>query len=80
MLTTPRLVLREMTSADIDDMTALLGDPEVMRYYPAPKTRNEARRGSTGISGSTTSAGSASGRLPSASGASSTPQVSDRIG
>jgi RimJ/RimL family protein N-acetyltransferase len=43
MLTTRRLVLREMTSADLDDMTALLGDPEVMRYYPAPKTRDEAQ-------------------------------------
>jgi RimJ/RimL family protein N-acetyltransferase len=42
VLTTPRLVLREMTGADLDDMAALLGDPEVMRYYPAPRTRDEA--------------------------------------
>ena len=43
VLTTRRLILREMTSADLDDMAALLGDPEVMRYYPAPKSRDEAQ-------------------------------------
>jgi len=32
-----------MTLADLDDMTALLGDPEVMRHYPRPKNRQEAR-------------------------------------
>jgi len=42
-VTTRRLILREMTDADLDDMAALLGDPEVMRYYPAPKSRDEAR-------------------------------------
>lgn len=31
-----------MTPADLDDMAALLGDPDVMTYYPAPKTRDEA--------------------------------------
>jgi RimJ/RimL family protein N-acetyltransferase len=31
-----------MTDADLDRMAALLGDPEVMRYYPSPKTRDEA--------------------------------------
>jgi RimJ/RimL family protein N-acetyltransferase len=31
-----------MASADLGDMTALLGDPEVMTYYPRPKTRQEA--------------------------------------
>lgn len=41
---TPRLLLREMTVEDIDHMAALLGDPEVMRYYPRPKTRAEAHR------------------------------------
>jgi RimJ/RimL family protein N-acetyltransferase len=39
---TARLTFREMTSADLDDMAALLGDPEVMTYYPRPKTRQEA--------------------------------------
>jgi RimJ/RimL family protein N-acetyltransferase len=42
MLTTPRLTLREMTDADLDDLAALLGDEDVMRYYPRPKTRTEA--------------------------------------
>jgi RimJ/RimL family protein N-acetyltransferase len=39
---TARLAFREMTAADLDDMTALLGDPDVMAYYPRPKTRAEA--------------------------------------
>lgn len=39
---TERLRFREMTDADLDDMAALLGDPEVMRFYPRPKTRDEA--------------------------------------
>ena len=39
---TPQLVFREMTLDDLDDMAALLGDPEVMRYYPHPKNRDEA--------------------------------------
>jgi RimJ/RimL family protein N-acetyltransferase len=38
-----RLLLRQMTDADLDDMAALLGDPDVMRYYPQPKTRDEAQ-------------------------------------
>jgi RimJ/RimL family protein N-acetyltransferase len=39
---TPQLVFREMTLDDLDDMAALLGDPEVMRYYPHPKNRDQA--------------------------------------
>jgi RimJ/RimL family protein N-acetyltransferase len=39
---TGRLAFREMTVDDLDDMAALLGDPEVMRYYPRPKDRAEA--------------------------------------
>jgi RimJ/RimL family protein N-acetyltransferase len=39
---TPRLRFREMTHDDLDDMAALLGDPEIMTYYPPPKTRDEA--------------------------------------
>jgi RimJ/RimL family protein N-acetyltransferase len=31
-----------MTPDDLDNMTALLGDPQVMRYYPQPKSRQEA--------------------------------------
>lgn len=43
-LDTDRLALREMTDADLDDIAALLGDEQVMRYYPRPKTRDEAAR------------------------------------
>jgi RimJ/RimL family protein N-acetyltransferase len=39
---TARLAFREMTAADLDDMAALLGDPDVMTYYPRLKTRPEA--------------------------------------
>ncbi len=39
---TQRLTFREMTADDIDDMAALLGDSDVMRYYPRPKDREEA--------------------------------------
>ena len=39
---TERLRFREMGEADLDAMAALLGDPEVMRFYPAPKSRDEA--------------------------------------
>jgi RimJ/RimL family protein N-acetyltransferase len=44
ILETERLRLREMADSDLDQMAALLGDPEVMRYYPAPKSRDEAQR------------------------------------
>lgn len=44
LLTTRRLILREMTAADLDDIAALLGDPQVMRYYPRPRTREEAQQ------------------------------------
>ena len=40
---TARLRFREMAEADLDLMAGLLGDPEVMRFYPRPKTREEAR-------------------------------------
>jgi RimJ/RimL family protein N-acetyltransferase len=33
-----------MTLDDLDDMAALLGDTEVMRYYPRVGTRDDARR------------------------------------
>ncbi|MFD6448608.1 GNAT family N-acetyltransferase [Promicromonospora sp. NPDC060204] len=39
---TARLHFRQMTGTDLDAMAGLLGDPEVMRYYPAPKTRDQA--------------------------------------
>jgi RimJ/RimL family protein N-acetyltransferase len=31
-----------MTDADLDQMAALLGDPDLMRFYPSPKSRDEA--------------------------------------
>ena len=37
-----RLTFREMSDADLDDMAALLGDKDVMRFYPRPRTRGEA--------------------------------------
>ncbi|WP_164233682.1 GNAT family N-acetyltransferase [Microbacterium hydrocarbonoxydans] len=40
---TDRLRFREMSTDDLDAMAALLGDPEVMAFYPAPKTREESR-------------------------------------
>ncbi len=39
---TDRLRFREMTLADLDVMSSMLGDPLVMTYYPSPKTRDEA--------------------------------------
>ncbi|WP_268793392.1 GNAT family N-acetyltransferase [Nocardioides sp. Soil796] len=38
-----RLRFREMTIDDLDAMSDLLGDPEVMAHYPRPKTRAEAQ-------------------------------------
>jgi RimJ/RimL family protein N-acetyltransferase len=35
-LETARLRLRHMTDDDLEQMAAMLGDAEVMRYYPAP--------------------------------------------
>ncbi len=43
VLTTDRLALREMVDGDLDSIATLLGDEDVMRYYPRPKTRGEAR-------------------------------------
>ncbi|EZP42238.1 Acetyltransferase, ribosomal protein N-acetylase [Micrococcus luteus] len=39
---TARLRFREMADADLDHLAGLLGDPVVMRFYPAPRTRAEA--------------------------------------
>ena len=41
---TDRLAFREMTRGDQEIMEELLGDPEVMRYYPRPKSRDEVSR------------------------------------
>jgi RimJ/RimL family protein N-acetyltransferase len=42
ILETPRLVLREMTLADLDFIADLLAHPEVMRFYPKCYSRDEA--------------------------------------
>lgn len=39
---TQRLVIREMTEADLEPMAELLGDPDVMAFYRHPKDRSEA--------------------------------------
>jgi ribosomal-protein-alanine N-acetyltransferase len=39
ILETPRLLLRELEHADLDFMAEMLGDPEVMRYYPKTEDR-----------------------------------------
>ncbi len=41
VLETERLRLRQTTLDDVDDLLGILGDPEAMRFYPAPKTREE---------------------------------------
>jgi RimJ/RimL family protein N-acetyltransferase len=41
---TTRLRFREMSQADLDDMADLLGDPKVMEFYTAPKSRDDAAR------------------------------------
>jgi [ribosomal protein S5]-alanine N-acetyltransferase len=43
VLTTARLVLREMVPADLDFVAAMLADPEVMRYYPKTYSRAESQ-------------------------------------
>jgi [ribosomal protein S5]-alanine N-acetyltransferase len=44
VLETPRLRLRHLTMADLDDLAALYADPEVRRFYPeGTLTRAETR-------------------------------------
>jgi ribosomal-protein-alanine N-acetyltransferase len=42
ILETPRLLLRDMSPADLDFVAAMLAHPEVMRYYPKCYSREEA--------------------------------------
>lgn len=37
-----RVRFREMGPGDLEEMARLLGDPDVMRFYPAPKSREQA--------------------------------------
>lgn len=39
---TARLRFREMIESDLDDMAEMLGDSDLMVYYPAPKTRAQS--------------------------------------
>ncbi|MCF0259351.1 MAG: GNAT family N-acetyltransferase [Erysipelotrichaceae bacterium] len=43
VLSTERLLLRKMTAADAKPLDAVLGDPEVMKYYPAPFDQAKVR-------------------------------------
>lgn len=43
ILETERLRLREMSEADLDFLSALLGDAAVMRYWPKTCDREESR-------------------------------------
>ncbi|MGH2678256.1 MAG: GNAT family N-acetyltransferase [Actinomycetota bacterium] len=43
VLTTRRLVIREFADGDLDPYAAMLGDPETMRYYRRPYSREEAQ-------------------------------------
>lgn len=38
----PRLTFRELTAGDLDFVAGMLGHPEVMRYYPKVRTREES--------------------------------------
>ena len=38
---TPRLRLRRMTPEDLDSLIKVFGDPETMRFYPAPFSREQ---------------------------------------
>ncbi len=42
VLETPRLTLRELTRGDLDFVTEMLGDAEVMRFYPKVLDREES--------------------------------------
>lgn len=38
-----RLNFRNMTDDDLENMSAMLADPDVMEFYPRPKSRDEAQ-------------------------------------
>lgn len=42
VLLTERLALRELQPCDLDFVAAMLADPETMRFYPKPYTREES--------------------------------------
>jgi [ribosomal protein S5]-alanine N-acetyltransferase len=42
ILETPRLLLRELTLDDLDDLAALYADPQVMYFFDGARTRQQA--------------------------------------
>jgi [ribosomal protein S5]-alanine N-acetyltransferase len=42
ILQTPRLLVRELSEDDLDEVSAMLTDPEVMRFWPRPFSREES--------------------------------------
>jgi RimJ/RimL family protein N-acetyltransferase len=42
IIETARLRLRELCPDDLDELTAMVADHEQMRFYPRPRTRDEA--------------------------------------
>jgi [ribosomal protein S5]-alanine N-acetyltransferase len=44
VIETSRLLLREISPLDLDFMAAMLGDAEVMHFWPKPLTRPEAEQ------------------------------------
>ncbi len=44
IMKTERLLIREFEPADLDALFAILSDPETMRHYPAPKSREECEQ------------------------------------
>jgi len=43
ILTTPRLLLREITPADLPGLHPIYSDQECMQFYPAPKSYPETQ-------------------------------------
>ncbi len=43
VLETPRLVLRQLTTDDVDNLMGIFSDPVAMRFYPSPMSKQEVR-------------------------------------
>jgi [ribosomal protein S5]-alanine N-acetyltransferase len=44
VIETERLILRRLTLDDVDDLAAVYADPETMRFFGGPRTRERARQ------------------------------------
>jgi [ribosomal protein S5]-alanine N-acetyltransferase len=51
LIETERLLIRKYSDGDINELSALMSDPEVMEYYPAVLSRQEAEERLEGILG-----------------------------